>query len=227
MTLEELVKATAGKPDDVAVFNNAAQIWNHTFYWNSMRAKGGGKPTGRIAQQIDASFGSFDAFREAFSKAALTQFGSGWAWLVKSGEKLEIAQDRQRRHAPHAGQDAAAHHRRLGARLLPRLPEPPQGLRRRLARQPGELGVRREEPGLGGERGRGRRPRLAASRAARGRALGGRRAGAALARAARAAGAEPARPGCPTPRGLGAGYASSPGGAGSCPSCSGGSCSAS
>jgi len=90
MTLEEVVRASAGKADDVAVFNNAAQVWNHTFYWNSMRPKGGGKPTGRIAAQIDAAFGGYDAFREAFSKAALTQFGSGWAWLVKKGDKLEV-----------------------------------------------------------------------------------------------------------------------------------------
>ena len=90
MKLEEVVKATAGKPDDAAVFNNAAQVWNHTFYWHSMRPKGGGKPTGRVAEKIDASFGGYDAFREAFAKAALTQFGSGWAWLVTKGDGLEV-----------------------------------------------------------------------------------------------------------------------------------------
>jgi Fe-Mn family superoxide dismutase len=90
MSLEDVVKASAGKPEHTAVFNNAAQVWNHTFYWGSMRAQGGGKPSGRIAQQIDASFGGYDAFRDAFSKAALTQFGSGWAWLVKKGDRLEV-----------------------------------------------------------------------------------------------------------------------------------------
>ena len=70
--------------------NNAAQIWNHTFYWHSLSPNGGGKPTGAIAKAIDASFGSFDAFQEQFSKAAATNFGSGWTWLVEKGSKLEI-----------------------------------------------------------------------------------------------------------------------------------------
>lgn len=90
MTLEEVVKASVGKPDDVAVYNNAAQVWNHTFYWASLRPGGGGKPTGRVAAMLDASFGGYDGFREAFTKAALTQFGSGWAWLVKDGDKLAV-----------------------------------------------------------------------------------------------------------------------------------------
>ena len=80
-TLEELVKSTSG-----GVFNNAAQVWNHTFYWNSMSPSGGGAPTGSLAAAIDAAFGSFDAFKAAFSKAAGGQFGSGWAWLVKNSD---------------------------------------------------------------------------------------------------------------------------------------------
>lgn len=82
-SLEELVTSTSG-----GVFNNAAQVWNHTFYWNSMSPSGGGAPTGAIAAAIDAKWGSFDAFKAAFSGAAGGQFGSGWAWLVKdaSGE---------------------------------------------------------------------------------------------------------------------------------------------
>jgi Fe-Mn family superoxide dismutase len=87
---EAVVKASAGKPDDVAVFNNAAQIWNHTFYWSSLRPGAGGAPTGRIGERIAASFGDYAKFREAFVKAAVGQFGSGWAWLVADGEKLEI-----------------------------------------------------------------------------------------------------------------------------------------
>ena len=90
MTLEEVVKATAGKAEDVAVFNNAAQVWNHTFYWQSMRAGAGGKPGGRIAERIDKAFGDYAKFREALVKTAVGQFGSGWAWLVASGDTLEI-----------------------------------------------------------------------------------------------------------------------------------------
>ncbi len=88
-TLEEIIrKAPAG-----GLFNNAAQVWNHTFYWNSLSPNGGGAPSGALAAAIDKAFGSFDAFKEAFSKAAVTQFGSGWAWLVKNANgDLEIVQ---------------------------------------------------------------------------------------------------------------------------------------
>ena len=87
-SLEELILTGAG-----GVFNNAAQAWNHTFYWHSMSPTGGGAPTGAIAAAIDRDFGSFDAFKEAFSKAAITVFGSGWAWLAKdSTGKLVIHQ---------------------------------------------------------------------------------------------------------------------------------------
>jgi Fe-Mn family superoxide dismutase len=88
--LEAVIKATAGKADQATIFNNAAQVWNHSFYWNSLRPKGGGKPSGALAAQIDQSFGNFDAFKTEFTKAATSQFGSGWAWLVKDGDKLSI-----------------------------------------------------------------------------------------------------------------------------------------
>ena len=88
--LEAVIKATAGKADQAAILNNAAQVWNHTFYWNSLRPQGGGKPSGALAAQIDQSFGSVDAFKTEFAKAATGQFGSGWAWLVKDGDKLSI-----------------------------------------------------------------------------------------------------------------------------------------
>ena len=78
-SLEDIVKKSSG-----GVFNNAAQVWNHTFYWNSMKPNGGGAPTGALADAINAKWGSFDAFKEAFSKCAVTTFGSGWAWLVKT-----------------------------------------------------------------------------------------------------------------------------------------------
>ncbi|WP_367025251.1 superoxide dismutase [Fe] [Methylococcus sp. ANG] len=82
LSLEEIVrKAPAG-----GVFNNAAQIWNHTFYWNSLSPNGGGEPTGALAEAIVKSFGSFEKFKEEFTKCAVTTFGSGWAWLVKNAD---------------------------------------------------------------------------------------------------------------------------------------------
>jgi Fe-Mn family superoxide dismutase len=72
------------------LFNNAAQVWNHTFYWNSMAPGGGGEPTGEVAERINSAFGSYDAFRTQFAEAATTQFGSGWAWLVDDGSSLSV-----------------------------------------------------------------------------------------------------------------------------------------
>jgi superoxide dismutase, Fe-Mn family len=84
-TLEEIIKTS-----EAGVFNNAAQIWNHTFYWGSMKPNGGGQPTGDLLSAMVRDFGSFDKFKEEFSNAAATQFGSGWAWLVESGGKLSV-----------------------------------------------------------------------------------------------------------------------------------------
>lgn len=81
-SLVEVILASAKDPSKAGIFNNAAQIWNHTFYWNSIKPNGGGAPTGPLAAKIDEAFGSYDAFKEQFKQAALTQFGSGWAWLV-------------------------------------------------------------------------------------------------------------------------------------------------
>ncbi|MES2367418.1 MAG: Fe-Mn family superoxide dismutase [Pseudomonadota bacterium] len=81
MTLEEIIKKSSG-----GVFNNAAQVWNHTFYWNCLSPNGGGEPSGALGDAIKAKWGSFDAFKEAFSKAAVGTFGSGWAWLVKMAD---------------------------------------------------------------------------------------------------------------------------------------------
>lgn len=89
-SLEDIMKATAGVADKAGVFNNAAQIWNHTFYWRSMAPNGGGKPEGALAAKIDEDFGSFDAFVDAFKTAGATQFGSGWAWLVLDGGSLKV-----------------------------------------------------------------------------------------------------------------------------------------
>ncbi len=90
MSLEEVVKAAAKDSAAQGVFNNAAQIWNHTFFWNSMRPNGGGAPTGKLLEKLTADFGSFDAFKTQFADAAKTQFGSGWAWLVLDGGKLKV-----------------------------------------------------------------------------------------------------------------------------------------
>ena len=84
-SLEEIVKNSSG-----GVFNNAAQVFNHTFYWNSLSPKGGGAPKGELLDAIEKSFGSFDKFKEEFTKKALSQFGSGWAWLVEEGGKLKV-----------------------------------------------------------------------------------------------------------------------------------------
>ena len=84
-SLEEVIMGS-----EAAVFNNSAQIWNHTFYWSSMAPDGGGAPTGEVADAINSAFGSYDTFVEKFKEAATTQFGSGWAWLVDAGSGLEI-----------------------------------------------------------------------------------------------------------------------------------------
>jgi len=89
MSLEALIKATA-TPDKMAIFNNAAQVWNHSFYWQSMRPKGGGQPPAELAEKIEATFDSLEAFKEEFIRMATSQFGSGWAWLVQADQQLKI-----------------------------------------------------------------------------------------------------------------------------------------
>ena len=84
-SLEEIILASDG-----GVFNNAAQVWNHTFFWQGMKPGGGGEPSGDLAAAIERDFGSLDAFKTEFTQAAVTQFGSGWAWLVDDGGKLKV-----------------------------------------------------------------------------------------------------------------------------------------
>ena len=85
-SLEEIIKKSSG-----GIFNNAAQVWNHTFYWNCLSPNGGGEPSGALADAINSAFGSFDAFKEKFSTSAATNFGSGWTWLVKNADgSIEI-----------------------------------------------------------------------------------------------------------------------------------------
>jgi Fe-Mn family superoxide dismutase len=89
-SLEDTIHAVAGDAAKAGVFNNAAQVWNHTFYWQGMKPGGGGAPSGDLATKIEADFGSFDAFKEQFKTAGATQFGSGWAWLVLENGSLKI-----------------------------------------------------------------------------------------------------------------------------------------
>ena len=84
-SLEEIVQSSKG-----GIFNNSAQVWNHSFYWNCLSPQGGGTPTGNVLSAIEKHFSSFDKFKEEFSACAMTQFGSGWAWLVKEGDNLKV-----------------------------------------------------------------------------------------------------------------------------------------
>ena len=81
LSLEEIIKKSSG-----GIFNNAAQVWNHTFYWNCLSPKSSGQPSGNVADAINSTFSSFDKFKEEFTKTAVTTFGSGWAWLVKNAD---------------------------------------------------------------------------------------------------------------------------------------------
>jgi Fe-Mn family superoxide dismutase len=89
-TLESIIKKTAGDSAKIGMFNNAAQVWNHSFYWQCMKPNGGGSPSGRVADKINADFGSYEKFAGEFKNAGFTQFGSGWAWLILKDGKLEI-----------------------------------------------------------------------------------------------------------------------------------------
>lgn len=94
-SLEDIIKKAEG-----GLFNNAAQVWNHTFYWNCLNPNGGGEPTGAIAEAINKSFGSFDAFKEKFTTAAATNFGSGWTWLVKKDDGSVVIENTSNADTP-------------------------------------------------------------------------------------------------------------------------------
>ena len=91
MPLEKIVKATSGQTNHIAIFHNAGQAWNHNFYWRSLKPKGGGEPPATLKSLMEAAFGSVERCKKELSKAAVEQFGSGWAWLVQDGERLRIA----------------------------------------------------------------------------------------------------------------------------------------
>ena len=90
MSLEKIISESAGKQDKVALFNNAAQTWNHNFYWRSLSPEGGGKPPAALKQKIDDSFGSLEACKRELANAAVSQFASGWVWLIKDNDKLRV-----------------------------------------------------------------------------------------------------------------------------------------
>jgi Fe-Mn family superoxide dismutase len=90
LSLEQIIARSAGKPEVTAVFNNAAQAWNHAFYWQSMSPSGGGHPPAALRQRIETSFGSVDGCRTELARAAVSQFGSGWAWLVLDGDRIKV-----------------------------------------------------------------------------------------------------------------------------------------
>ena len=102
MPLEEIIKKSQG-----GMFNNAAQVWNHTFYWNCLSPNGGGEPTGKLAEAINAAFGSFAAFKEQFTNTALTTFGSGWAWLVQRPDGSVALVSTSNAGTPLTGEDTA------------------------------------------------------------------------------------------------------------------------
>jgi len=102
LTLEEIVRKAEG-----AMFNNAAQVWNHTFYWNCLSPEGGGKPSGALAKAIDDAFGTFDAFVEQFTKTAIGTFGSGWAWLVQRSDGTLAIISTSNAATPLTGEDKA------------------------------------------------------------------------------------------------------------------------
>ena len=133
-SLDDLVRDLASVPEDIrtAVRNNGGGHWNHSLFWQVMGPNAGGAPTGKVADAITSSFGSFDGLKEQFAKAAMGRFGSGWAWIVADGGGAvdhEHAESGQPAHGREAGDSRP---RRLGARVLPELPEPPSRLHQRL-----------------------------------------------------------------------------------------------
>ena len=149
--VEEVLKNLGSLPEDKQgpVRNNGGGHYNHSLFWEWMSPDGGGEPDGALRDAIDSAFGSFDDFKAKFKAAGVKQFGSGWAWLVHDGSGPGDRLDAQPGQPDQRRQDAAARRRRLGARLLPQVPEPPPGLHRRV--------VERRQLGQGGRGVLGRR----------------------------------------------------------------------
>jgi Fe-Mn family superoxide dismutase len=105
LTLEEIIRQTAGDSAKIGIFNNVAQAWNHTFYWKCLKPGGGGPPTGQAAERINATWGSYEKFVEELKNAGVTQFGSGWAWLVEDQGQLKITRQPTRIHPSPTGRN--------------------------------------------------------------------------------------------------------------------------
>ena len=148
LPLEKIITETAGKADKTAIFNNAAQTWNHTFYWRSLRPKGGGEPPAVLKQKIEASFGTVDACKKELATAAMSPVRQRLGVARAGWRQAQGGQDRQCGCAVDHWHETAIDHRRVGTRLLPGLPEPPRGLCQRSAGQTDQLGFRGREPGL-------------------------------------------------------------------------------
>ena len=141
-SLEDIIRAAARDEKHKKIFNNAAQVWNHTVQWNCMKPSGGGSPPREIADKIDQAFGGFDEFKKKFKTAAVDQFGSGWAWLVLQKGKMDVVTTSNADAAVHRWPRRPHDLRCVGARLLSGLPEPPSRLRRNVPGPSGELGLR-------------------------------------------------------------------------------------
>ena len=141
-SIEDLISNLSAVPEDIrtAVRNNGGGHANHSFFWQIMGPNGGGEPTGKLADDIKAAFGSFDAFKEKLADAGAKRFGSGWAWLIKNKSgKLEIVSTANQDSPLMEGNTPVLGRRRVGARLLPELPEPPARLSQGVVEH-GELG---------------------------------------------------------------------------------------
>ena len=145
--IEDVLRDLSSLPDDKQgpVRNNGGGHYNHSLFWQMLSPDGGGEPGGDLGSAIDSAFGSFDAFKAEFKEAGITQFGSGWAWLVHDGSGLAVAKTANQDSPVSRRPDAAARLRRLGARLLPQVPEQAPRLHRRLLERR-QLGLRRPAP---------------------------------------------------------------------------------
>ena len=140
-SVEDLIRGINSVPEDIrtAVRNNGGGHVNHTMFWEIMGPGKGGAPTGALGDAITSSFGSFDSFKEQFAKAGVGRFGSGWAWLIDAGGKLVIESTAEPGQPADGRQEADPRPRRVGARLLPQVPEPPSRLHHRVVER-GQLG---------------------------------------------------------------------------------------
>ncbi len=140
-SLDDLLKGINSVPDDIkaAVRNNGGGHWNHSMFWKLMAPNAGGAPKGAVADAINSAFGDFEKFKTAVNQAGTTRFGSGWAWVIDNGGKLEVDQHAEPGQPVDGREEGDPRHRRVGARLLPEIPEPPPRLPRRVVER-GQLG---------------------------------------------------------------------------------------